>query len=265
MSDDIDVVDTSQEAPESSPVDSEARLLGWVPKEEFRGPEEHWIDSDTFVERGRQILPIVKKNNEELKRKLLALESKDRERDQTITEWKAFVKETQSRERESLTQEIAMLKEQKKVAISDGNGDAVIDIDDAIDAVKERQRAVKETPVQVSTQPDPSFIEWVEDNTWYGNDVDKTAYANGIGPVIQKDFPMLRGKPFLDMVASKVLEKFPIKSTRSASVESGGSPTSPRGKKGYANLPADAKVVHDKFVKQGLMSSDEYIASYDWS
>jgi len=47
MSEEIEVVEDQevvQEAPQTSASDEEARLMGWVPKEEFRGPEDHWID-----------------------------------------------------------------------------------------------------------------------------------------------------------------------------------------------------------------------------
>ena len=75
------------------------------------------MTSDTFIERGRQILPIVKKNNQELTKKLLALEAKDRERDSTVAEWKEFMQETQKREREQFNQQMVALRAQKKQAI----------------------------------------------------------------------------------------------------------------------------------------------------
>ncbi|MCI4436271.1 MAG: hypothetical protein JHC33_05600 [Ignisphaera sp.] len=259
----VDNEEVLQTAPEPSPVDSEARLMGWVPKEEFRGPEEHWIDSETFVERGRSVLPIVKKNNQELTKKLLALEAKDREREVTIAEWKSFMKETQQRERATLEQEITALKAQKRQAISDGDGDAVVDIDEAIDAIKDKQREVKVEVPQPTNQPDPAFIEWVGDNSWYGTDEDKTAYANGIGPAVQSAHPHLRGKAFLDMVAARVAEKFPAQVTRRASpVESATTKPSPKGKQNYNSLPEEAKKAHDKFVKSKLMTSEEYLSSY---
>lgn len=247
---------------ETSNADDEARLMGWVPKEEFRGPEDHWVDSETFVERGRQILPIVKKNNKELTQKLLALEAKDRERDAAITEWKTFMKDSQERERAAFTRQIAELREQKKQAISDGDGEAVLAIDDQIDAIKEKQREVKEAPKPAEPKPNFEFQEFVEENPWYGQDEDKTAYAEGIGAIIKRDHPHLVGKAFLDMVAARVKAKFPSQAP-AAAVEGGGSPASvKKGKHAYKDLPDEAKKAHDKFVKQKLMTSEEYLASY---
>lgn len=262
MAEEIGEVNETHE--ESSNADAEARLMGWVPKEEFRGPEDHWVDAETFVERGRQILPIVKKNNKELTQKLLALETKDRERDAAIAEWKSFMKESQERERANFTRQIAELREQKKQAISDGDGDAVLAIDDQIDIIKEKQREVKETPTPSNpSEPNPAFIAFVEENSWYGVDEDKTAYANGVGSIVKRDHPHLTGKAFLDMVAARVEAKFPSKQTPAATVEGSNTPAAPRkGKHAYKDLPDEAKKVHDKFVKQKLMTSEEYLASY---
>ena len=37
-----------------------------------------------------------------------------------------------------------------------------------------------------------------------------------------------------------------------------------KGKKSYESLPAEAKAACDKFVKQGLMTREEYVKEFDW-
>ena len=54
----------------SSEILYEAESQGWVPKERYRGNEADWVDANTFVKRGREILPILRKNNENLVRDL---------------------------------------------------------------------------------------------------------------------------------------------------------------------------------------------------
>lgn len=51
-------------------LEKEARVFGWVPKEDFRGSEDDWVDADTFVKRGKEINPILRKNNELLMKRL---------------------------------------------------------------------------------------------------------------------------------------------------------------------------------------------------
>jgi len=51
-------------------LEREARVFGWVPKEEFRGSDTDWVDAEVFVKRGKEINPILRKNNELLLKKL---------------------------------------------------------------------------------------------------------------------------------------------------------------------------------------------------
>ncbi|CAB4183418.1 hypothetical protein UFOVP1078_64, partial [uncultured Caudovirales phage] len=67
---------STQEASEAegSEVDAsviqEAVSQGWVSKDKYRGDEKDWVDAETFVKRGREILPILRKNNENLLKEL---------------------------------------------------------------------------------------------------------------------------------------------------------------------------------------------------
>ena len=54
----------------SENTEQEARNLGWVPQEEFRGDPGKWVDAETFVERGHTIMPILKSNNKKLEEQL---------------------------------------------------------------------------------------------------------------------------------------------------------------------------------------------------
>ena len=144
--------------------EKEARLFGWVPKEEFRGSEDDWVDAEVFVKRGKEINPILRKNNELLMKKL---DEKAKEIDSikaSVEEFKKFQKESFERKTAEYEVQIAQLKSQKREAIAEGNGDLVVDIDDQIDSLKEAQREAKEAakakpepeqPAQVSIPDDP--------------------------------------------------------------------------------------------------------------
>ncbi len=53
----------------------EARRLGWVDKEEFKGDPDKWRPADEFLDRGRRILPIVQANERRLHRRVDELEN----------------------------------------------------------------------------------------------------------------------------------------------------------------------------------------------
>jgi len=259
----------------------EARIFGWVPKEEFRGSEDDWVDAEVFVKRGKEINPILRKNNELLMKKL---DEKAKEIDSikaSVEEFKKFQKESFERKTAEYEISIAELKSKKREAIAEGNGDAVVDIDDQIDSLKEAQREAKaeakakaEVPptAQASIPDDPELQSWLGRNQWFGPDTEMTDVANGLGASVRRQFPHLTGRDFLDKLDDKVKEYFPHKFTgnksKGSAVDSSGSVrgSGSSGKKSYDNLPADAKQACDRFIKNGwIKSKQEYIDSYDWT
>ena len=256
-------------------VEKEARILGWVPKEEFRDGD-HWVDAETFVKRGKEINPILRKNNETLLKKLDEATREVAEIKKVAKEFEKFQKEAADRKVNELKQELADLREKKKIAISSGDGDAVVTIDEAIDNVKEKQAEAKKEPEKApESKPqtlDPLVTAWMEDNPWFTSDDKYTRIADTIGVSINQNFPHLRGKAFFEKLDEELAEVLPTKykkgergspvegSTKGSSRPSGG-----RNRQTYDNLPADAKAACDKFVKQGLMTKEAYVAEYDWS
>ena len=276
--------DQQQEQAQIDPqIEKEARLFGWVPKEEFRGSESDWVDADVFVKRGKEINPILRKNNELLMKKL---DEKAKEIDSIkadVETFKKFQKESFERKAAEYEVQIAQLKTKKRDAIAAGDGDLVVDLDDQIDSLKEAQREAKEeskkkpeepkqTEAQVSVPEDPELQSWLGRNTWFGEDTEMTDVANGLGTAVRRQFPHLTGRAFLDKLDDKIVEYFPQKvlgpKAKGSAVDStgnmrGGSST---GKKSYDNLPADAKEACDRFIANGwIKSKQEYVDSYDWS
>ena len=98
-----------------------------------------------------------------------------------------------------------------------------------------------------------------------------TGIVNGIGESLRLEFPLLKGQEFLDKLDEVLAEEFPNKfgkQTPTSRVESGSGRAS-RGSSSnaqtYDNLPAEAKAACDRFVKQKLMTREQYVADFDWS
>ena len=130
-----------QEAPEVNPVEEEARAQGWVGKDEFRGSDDDWVDADTFVKRGKEIMPILRKNNEKLLKELGEAKKAAEEARSAALEFKKYQQDISERKIGELQSQIEHLKQAKRDAITTGDGDRVIAIDDAIDEIKEIGRA----------------------------------------------------------------------------------------------------------------------------
>ena len=262
MTDDVEVNGNTDEPQVNVELEKEARVFGWVPKEEFRGSDDQWVDADAFVKRGKEINPILRKNNE-----IDGIKA-------SVEEFKAFQKEGFERKQAALLLEIAELKVEKKTAIAQGDGDRVVDIDDRIDAIKEEQREakveVKQPEVAPTPQRDPEVDAWLGRNPWFDTDDEMTDVTNGLGKSLRKQFPTLTGREFLDKLDERVAQYFPKvagNKARGSAVDSTGNVRSgATGKKSYENLPADAKDACDKFVKQGLFKTkQDYVDMYDWS
>ena len=271
MSEEIDV----QEQVEK--VEKEARLGGWVPKEDFRDGD-HWVDAETFVRRGKEINPILRKNNEGLLKKLEEAKAEIAEVRQVAKEFEKFQKDNADKRVAELARQIEELKTRKKEAITLGDGDSVVALDDAIDVIKEEQAEAKKIPEkEVVTKPapitlDPIITGWMEDNTWFTNDEKYTRIADAIGMSINQNFPDLKGKAFFDKLDLELEEVLPVKyqkSSKGSPVEGGSQRnlrSSSTNKHTYENLPAEDKAHCDRFIKQGLIKTrEDYCKEYDWS
>jgi DNA repair exonuclease SbcCD ATPase subunit len=265
-------------APEQQDFDSEARAQGWVSQEEFRGNEKDWVDAETFVKRGREILPIVRKNNEKLLKELKEARAIAEEARSTAKEFQKFQQEQYERKAKELEAELNSLKQAKREAINQGDGDRVVEIDDASERLREDLQEARQAakavpqPEAATNQPDPNLTEWLSHNEWFGQDLRTTGIANGLAEAIRKENPGLQGKAFLDKLDEELEATLPAKfgKKKVANPMDGGIPTGTSGrpsksKRSYDSLPGDAKAACDRFVKQGLMTKEQYIESYDWS
>lgn len=185
----------------------------------------------------------------------------------TVDEFRKYHKETEAR---AYQRALADLKQEKVKAIEAGDGEKVVEIDEQIAQVKEAQKTPEVKPKETQTSTDSDYRKWALENTWYALDADLRHIAELFGEEVKASNPGLSGRAFLDEVTAKVKEAAPEKfenpNRKNASVSSssdGRSPTT-RTKKGYNDLPAEAKVACDKFVKQKLMTQDEYLAEYQW-
>ena len=269
--------EVQQEAPEVNEVEQEARAQGWVAQEEFRGKEDDWVDAETFVRRGKEIMPILRKNNERLLKELNEAKKAAEEAREAAREFKQYQKELTERKTKELETQLEQLKQAKREAISSGDGDRVIAIDDAIDDIKDQKAQAKEelkeaekkAAQQQAPQVDPSVGVWLDKNDWYGKDNRLTSIANGIGEDIRRIDPTLQGEAFFRKLDEELAQELPHrfgKKTVNNPIDVGTGTVSrgPRSKKSYENLPADAKAACDKFVKQGLMTKEDYVKDYDW-
>jgi hypothetical protein len=246
----------------------EAKQFGWVPEDEFKGNPAEWKDAETFLRRGKEINGFLRKDLEKIQSDNRKKDAELAEIRATMEEFRKYHNETEAR---AYKRAIEALKEEKKVAIEQGDGSRVVEIDDELENIKEAQQTKpKETAKEQAPGYDAEFVAWNKANLWFSTDAELQSLALLVGQEINAEEPDKKGRAFYDEVAKRVKEAAPEKfenpARKNASVASSSDGRSPstKNKKSYNDLPAEAKAACDKFVKQKLMSQEQYVAEYQW-
>lgn len=265
--------ETQETAVEETQIDlateKEARQNGWVPKEQYRGNPDEWMDADAFARKGREINPILRKNNERLQRDLDGAKAELQELKLTTKEFAAeFAKMKENAYKRAITE----LKSQRRDALKDDNLELVDELEDRIEGLKEEQvKRVEPKKEESKSSPDLTILNnWRAENQWYDMNKEPELFdmAEAVALRLSKQEPGLAGREFLDKVGEIVRERYPDKfenTRRKAAAHEGGGKRS-EGKRGksYADLPADAKQACDRYTKQGLMTKEQYLEAFEW-
>lgn len=227
-------------------VEERAQLMGWRPQAEFKGDKDRWIDAETFVKRGEEILPILKANNASMER-ALADERKERAKlEKTLKDFADHHGKTEARAYDKALKEI-----QSQIAAAASVGD-VQGVLDATEELTELRAEAKAKPA-AEAPGSPEFDAWREDNDWYGKDKALSGAFDALcAEVIAEGYTT--PKVGLSEAMKRLKAEFPAKfenpaRRQAATVEGAGAPPRTKGK-GYADLPPDAKAMCDDFVKR---------------
>ena len=239
-----------------------ARAEGWKPQDEFVAdgkPAEQWVDAQTFLERGKNINAILRKNNTRLQNEIARLQG---ELETTNLSVKQIQEYHAKIEKNAYDRALRDLRAEKRAAIAAGEHEAAAELEEQIDALRDDGPPKPPDPPakkEPENKLDPLITEWIEDNSDWFNDEnpDLVGYANGVGQRLRKSNPDLVGKPFLAKVKEQVKKAFPDRfepdpSARGGAVDDGSSssPVSRTGGGRSGTLPADAAREKATLVKQ---------------
>ena len=245
--------------------ETEARQLGWVPLEEFRGDPEKWRDAETFLDHGKSVMPILRKNNQRLSEEVHTLREETARLQKLFQASQEAIQELQESNVENTRAAVERARKDLlaslKMAKESGDVDAEIRIAEELADLKGAQRAAggkkPEAPPPPSppAQPEihPDFAGWMKDNPWFGTDPRKTARAQAIAYELRADSEndSLEGRAFYDRV-SEIMEE---RSTGQQVPKVGGARHVPRGGangggRTYADLPPEAKEACDRQARR---------------
>lgn len=224
---------------------------GWVPKEEFQGEEHKWVDAGEFLRRG-ELFSKIDSQNRELKETKKTLEA--------LKQHYLTVQE------DSYKKAIADLKKQKKEALIENDVEAVLEVDEQIEELRDKQNkealaSAKAHQQEQVYEPHPEFVAWKNRNSWYGNNKPMSAFADAYGNELRAE-----GKSpseVLRLVAEQVRKEFPAKFSNSKrdepSTVEGGVSKGTASKNGRIELSELETKIMKKLVGQGALTEKQYM------
>lgn len=234
-------------------VESEAIKMGWSPKDQFKGDPSKWRPADEFVERGKNLLPILQATSKRQAREIDELK-------QSVKQFAEFSSRAEARGRE---QAMAALKAQRAEAIAAGDGATFDKADEALEELKSQAAASRQAK---APEVSPDYAAWERNNAWVKTDSTMLAYAEAHGEYLQRTRKDLTYPELLEQVSIAVKKEFPEKfenprRAAAPAVES-GAPAARKGGKTFADMPAEARAACERMARNGYGDKPKEAAEF---
>lgn len=237
-------------------LEAEAKSMGWVPEDQFKGNKDHWVDAEEFVERGRKVLPILIANNKRQARELLSRDQKIDTLAQQLTNATTAIEKLEKHYTEANKRAVQNAKESLRNELKQAREDNDVDAEDRIlgklEEIRDQEREEAKPPEKKTEAPKTPEIpedmkQWYRENSWFGGtkpeDVKKSKAIARIAEDMRDEGNELVGVEFMNE-ALRIYEEQVGEPTRQPSqkVET----PNPRGggrasSKSFASLPKEAK------------------------
>jgi TolA-binding protein len=237
-----------------------ARQSGWVPKDDYRGNANTWVDYDEFNRRA----PLFEKINE-----------KNKQIDKLNHRLDLVVDHMKNVEQSTRDKTIQELKEQQRQTVEDGDADAYDKIGETIEEIEkqegpnidkadENDTGAKPSDAAPADQAPPAVKAFAARNDWFEKDAKMTRYMLAA----TEDMVRTRGLNLdeaIDLAEAEVKQVFAAKfknpnKDRPSSVLSGNREVRPKGK-AISDLTSEQKTVW--YSLKGTMSEEEFLTQLE--
>lgn len=242
--------DQTNQQDDAPSAEDRALMMGWTPKDQFKGDPDKWVDAETFVKRGEEFLPFLKANNRRLEQALERANAKIAQMDTGLAK---AIQQLSKAEQRAYTRAKAELEAELEQYATAGDAAGVKAVTQDLVALERETAEKADEPAAEADEPE-YFTEWKSENPWFGKDKAMTAAAKAFGDdAVAEGYT---GKALVKEVDRRVREEFPHKFTKPenpnrkapAAVEGTGATIRPRGKT-FADLPPEAKVMCDELCR----------------
>lgn len=243
---------------ETDEIEQEALAMGWKPKSQFKGPEDKFVSAAEYVERGKTIMPFLRKELAGAYKKIESLE-------QAVSKSIEHISKADQRAYARARAELEVELEQ---AAANGDTEGVKAVTKDIVAL---EKEVTADAAKAAPTSNAEFDAWKGDNAWYGTDRALSAAFDALCKDVFED-GYTTPKAGLKEATSRLKENFPEKfakpenpNRKAPAVVEGARLQAPRSGKTYADLPPEAKRMCDEFVRdiRGF-TREKFIKDYQW-
>jgi hypothetical protein len=274
-----EVTSQEPEAPVEEPQadwDAEARKTGWTPQEQFRGDPDKWMDSKTWVERGKTFIPFLQAKDREHKDTIAQLQARLANQDRMLNVMNKSLEELKVESHESSLEDMGQQKEALMDEIArvhtDGDIKEELRLREKLTDLNDQLRAARAKPATPAPVPpaqpfdpmqDPTYKQWLADNEWFGKDVAMSGAALAIMQELNSSGRSAQMTPEQRFahVAAETKRRFGMENDRRRAPNrmEGGRGDSGRGGpngRDYESLPSDAKSQCDKLATRFVGKAD---------
>lgn len=231
-------------------IETVASKGGWLPKDEFKGDPEKWVDAPQFVLKAAEILPQLTADLKEARAEIKTVRK-------AVEDSAKFISAAEKRAYDrGVTEATARLDAAAAIGDVDGVRAATQEI---VDLSKTAVGA------PAGEQESPEFAAWKANNTWFGTDEIMTAAVGVIANQAEREG--YKDKALIKETDARMRAKFPQLYTnpnreRAASVEGAGSGPRKTGQT-YSDMPAEAREMCAFFEKSTKgFNRDRYVKDY---
>jgi len=198
-------------APPARDFEQEARDSGWVPEAEFKGDKKPavFLDAETFVRRGEELIPVIRRVNKKLKQELDETKADFAKRLAAIEKVNKTTFEAQQRQHVA---ELARVRREQRAAVVSGD-EAEFDRLETERTNLEKSAPKADEPEKIDPNADLSTRQdaWRAANPWFDEDFELQEYAIKYSDFHGRKNPKMSFEDNMKAVEAEVRRKFPEK------------------------------------------------------
>jgi hypothetical protein len=231
-------IEDDAQAAEDAEWERQARAQGWRPLAEFRGRPGDWVDAKTFVDRGRDFVPFVKKENAELKareqRTAQEMAALREELGKTQRDMQQLLDYSRRADQAGYDRAVRDLKARQREAAAAGDVATFDEVGEQLTQMQEARESIRQPAPEPAPSPQPQpqvnlvkpeIEEFLADNPWFTSDRVLNAAMVEEHTRIIRESPGLSLREQLERAKEAVVAEFPKKFGRA---EAPAQPPRPR-------------------------------------